>query len=101
MLILLLSSDPTKIRSLSRPERQVHDFALMKLQTLGPTYVDHFKTVLANFPEFKSRLEAALRQSQSAQTSKTQQTNQQKATKDTTGNEPSIKLTTDFKAFVQ
>uniref|UniRef100_A0A914XTE3 HEAT repeat-containing protein 5B n=1 Tax=Plectus sambesii TaxID=2011161 RepID=A0A914XTE3_9BILA len=106
MLALFLCESPaTNYRSLSAAEKRMHDFALARLNVIGPAHPDHFKRVLAAFPDTKARLEAAIRYSAGVQTQQQQQmTNAaRKATalQNATAHEPTIKLKMDFSAFTK
>ncbi|VDM97337.1 unnamed protein product [Thelazia callipaeda] len=51
-----LCEDPaTRYRRLTVPERKLHDFALNRLNAIGPCYAKEFKKVLFSFPELKSK----------------------------------------------
>ena len=74
--------------------RQLHNYALGRLQKIGPQYPQEFRAVLANKPELRLKLEAALRgQHETAP-------KVDSASSNTSNRQPTIKLKTDFSNFV-
>uniref|UniRef100_A0A183DZY7 DUF4042 domain-containing protein n=1 Tax=Gongylonema pulchrum TaxID=637853 RepID=A0A183DZY7_9BILA len=51
----------THYRHLSAPARRLHDYALHRLNAIGPTHPKEFKRVLHSFPALKLKIEASIR----------------------------------------
>jgi len=84
--------------------RQLHEYALQRLNVLGPNYVNDFKIILSQFPDLKSRLERAVRSQhhQSANALSAASMGAGRGGKQgQASQQPTIKLTTDFSNFVR
>uniref|UniRef100_A0A1B6GMZ3 HEAT repeat-containing protein 5A n=1 Tax=Cuerna arida TaxID=1464854 RepID=A0A1B6GMZ3_9HEMI len=73
----------------------LHEHCLQVLKQIGPQYPQEFKTIMAQSTNLRTRLESAIRHSQSHKPLPTQRAALQKSTNST----PTIKLKTDFRNF--
>lgn len=88
--------------------RQLHDYALQRLNVLGPHYPSDFRSILTQLPEVKARLERAVR-SQHQQTASAAaaaasagaRSGAKQGSAAGAAAQPTIKLTTDFSNFVR
>ncbi|XP_045624859.2 LOW QUALITY PROTEIN: HEAT repeat-containing protein 5B [Procambarus clarkii] len=85
--------DTNRLSSVNQPTRQVHQYALARLQKIGPQYPQEFRTVLTSKPELRLRLESALRGQQEARNKVDSSMVQDSI------HQPTIKLKTDFSNF--
>ncbi|XP_013165823.1 PREDICTED: HEAT repeat-containing protein 5B [Papilio xuthus] len=76
-------------------ERTLHDFALHWLMRVGPKYPQEFKTMMQQSPELRSKLESAVKASQSARAHRTPP----RPVFDSRPARPTIQLKTDFSDF--
>ncbi|XP_054269957.1 HEAT repeat-containing protein 5B-like isoform X2 [Macrosteles quadrilineatus] len=74
----------------------LHEHCLQMLKQIGPQYPQEFKSIMAQSANLRTRLETAIRNSQ---TQKQSQTTQRTATQKTNITTPTIKLKTDFRNF--
>ncbi|MPC13265.1 HEAT repeat-containing protein 5B [Portunus trituberculatus] len=86
--------DTNRLSSVNQPTRQLHQYALGRLQKIGPQYPQEFRTVLTSKPELRLRLEGALKGQQEAK-SKVDASLAQ----DSVQHQPTIKLKRDFSNF--
>ncbi|RZF35276.1 hypothetical protein LSTR_LSTR014265 [Laodelphax striatellus] len=75
--------------------RSLHEQALQVLMKIGPQYPQEFKALISQSSEMRTRLEAAIRNSQQQQRAKAELT----TTKPVASAVPTIKLKTDFRNF--
>ncbi|CAG9536111.1 unnamed protein product [Cercopithifilaria johnstoni] len=105
LLGTFLCEDPvTYYRQLPASTRKLHDYALNRLNVVGPSHPEEFKKVLLSFPALKSKIEGSIRY-QNNRTAAAQQTQR------VTGagkceqiplpvpKSAAIKLKVDFRAF--
>ncbi len=99
MLVSFLIESPTN--STTTGSRSLHEQALQKLIKLGPQYPSHFRTVMHNMPQIKSRLEAAVKHQQEASKAASSKAAAQSkvANAQAQPSQPSIKLKMDFSNF--
>ncbi|KPJ17934.1 HEAT repeat-containing protein 5B [Papilio machaon] len=76
-------------------ERTLHDFALNWLMRVGPKYPQEFKTMMQQSPELRSKLEGAVKASQSARAGRTPP----RPVFESRPARPTIQLKTDFSDF--
>lgn len=85
--------------------KQLHEYALSRLNKLGPAYPDEFKILLTRSPTLKVRLENAVRACQQQQMTSRMNAkgkNSNRAANSTQpANQPAIKLTMDFSSFIK
>ncbi|XP_047496501.1 HEAT repeat-containing protein 5B-like isoform X1 [Penaeus chinensis] len=86
--------DTNRLSSVSQHTRQLHQYALSRLQKIGPQYPQEFRAVLTSKPELRLRLESAVRSQQEARSKA-----DNNASQDTMHHQPTIKLKTDFSNF--
>uniref|UniRef100_A0A915Q4W5 HEAT repeat-containing protein 5B n=1 Tax=Setaria digitata TaxID=48799 RepID=A0A915Q4W5_9BILA len=104
LLGTLLCEDPiTSYRQMSASSRKLHDYALSRLNAIGPSHPEEFKKVLSSFPDLKSRIEGSIRH-QTNRTVAVQQiqraTSAGKCEQIPISKKPAaIKLKMDFRAF--
>uniref|UniRef100_F1KQ33 HEAT repeat-containing protein 5B n=1 Tax=Ascaris suum TaxID=6253 RepID=F1KQ33_ASCSU len=102
-----LCDDPqSQYRHLKPTVRRLHDYAILRLNLIGPVYADAFRKVLHSFPQLKQRIEAAIRYqaSRSASAQQAQRAAAIAAAKSERMNvapptQPAIQLKMDFSAF--
>nr|XP_055377450.1 HEAT repeat-containing protein 5B isoform X2 [Condylostylus longicornis] len=97
-------SDPTKLKTLSKPIRQLHDQSLGWLMKIGPKYPQQFKSLIGQTPELRIKLETAIRHNQQFTTNLNNRNNndgQNSGTRQPSNLQlkPTIKLKTDFSNF--
>lgn len=93
-LMVGVLQDTNRLSSVNQPTRQLHQYALGRLQKIGPQYPQEFRCVLTTRPELRLRLESALKGQQEAK-SKVDASLAQ----DSVQHQPTIKLKTDFSNF--
>ncbi|KAM8704571.1 hypothetical protein ACLKA7_009082 [Drosophila subpalustris] len=92
-------ADPSKLRTLPKYQRQLHEQALQWLLKIGPKYPQEFKALMSQKPELRQKLEAAIRnQQQSINLAQKASEAQRKGLLAKPQN-PTIKLKTDFSNF--
>lgn len=100
-LLINYLAEPTKLRTLPKFQRQLHENSLQSLMKIGPKYPQEFKTLMSQSIELRQKLEIAIRNNQQAN-------NVNKANDVQNGNrpgsggnhhKPTIKLKTDFSNF--
>lgn len=95
-------AEPSKLRTLPKYQRQLHEQALKWLMKIGPKYPQEFKTLMSQSAELRQKLEVAVRCQQQA-ANRIQQVSQQRGSANIGGPEkqqkPTIKLKKDFSNF--
>ncbi|KAB7498931.1 HEAT repeat-containing protein 5B [Armadillidium nasatum] len=86
--------DTGKLKENGSIKEKLHNYALSRLQKLGPEYPQEFRIVLTSKPELRVRLEMALKFQQEKQRKAEHATNIP-----TAPHNPTIKLKTDFSNF--
>lgn len=86
--------DSNRLSSVNPPTRQLHQYALARLQKIGPQYPQEFRAVLTAKPDLRLRLESAVRGQQEARNKI-----ENPMTQDSQQHQPTIKLKTDFSNF--
>ncbi|KAK7086919.1 HEAT repeat-containing protein 5B [Halocaridina rubra] len=86
--------DSNRLSSVNPPTRQLHQYALARLQKIGPQYPQEFRAVLTAKPELRLRLESAVRGQQEARNKI-----ENPMAQDSQQHQPTIKLKTDFSNF--
>lgn len=102
-VLIAFLCDPTKLRSLTKYQRQLHDQSLQWLMKIGPKYPQEFKNLMGQSNDLRQRLEISIRHNQQ-QKSSSVSTNMAESFN---GNEktgvlnqkPTITLKTDFSNF--
>ncbi|VDM38431.1 unnamed protein product [Toxocara canis] len=102
-----LCDDPqSQYRQLNPAIRRLHDYAILRLNLIGPAHPDAFRKVLHTFPALKQRIEASIRYqaSRSASAQQAQRAAALAAAKSERLSvappaQPAIKLKMDFSAF--
>lgn len=97
LLMKFVEIDAALVKS-SKPIRLLCEQTLQRLTRIGTVYPEEFKQILAARPDFRNRLETALR-SAPAVVKKSIPTSAGAAGAPTA--QPSIKLTMDFSAFAK
>ncbi|XP_065165699.1 HEAT repeat-containing protein 5B isoform X3 [Atheta coriaria] len=87
--------DGQVLRSSGKYSLKLHESSLQWLMKIGPKYPQEFKKLMSQSPNLRTRLEAAVRSSQSVQ----QKTRTEASIKPQAAQAPSIKLKTDFSNF--
>lgn len=93
-------SEPTKLRTLPKYQRQLHEQSLQWLMKIGPKYPQEFKTLMGQSLELRQKLEAAIRnQQQSINIANKANELQSRNGQASKQQKPTIKLKTDFSNF--
>ncbi|XP_033164377.1 HEAT repeat-containing protein 5B isoform X2 [Drosophila mauritiana] len=91
-------AEPSRLRTLPKYQRQLHDQALQWLLKIGPKYPQEFKTLMGQTPELRQKLEAAIR-SQQQSINIAQKASEAQRNLLAKPQKPTIKLKTDFSNF--
>lgn len=101
-VLIAFLCDPTKLRSLTKYQRQLHDQSLQWLMRIGPKYPQEFKNLMSQSNDLRQRLEISIRHNQqqkssmnAANTSAVSFNNNEK----NGSQKPTITLKTDFSNF--
>lgn len=92
-------ADPNKVRTLPKYQRQLHEQALQWLLKIGPKYPQEFKALMAQKPELRFKLEAAIRNQQQSINLAQKASEAQRNGLLAKPQKPTIKLKTDFSNF--
>ncbi|VDK20176.1 unnamed protein product [Anisakis simplex] len=101
----LCDDPPTQYRQLTPTLRRLHDYAILRLNLIGPAHPDAFKKVLHTFPALKQRIESSIRYQASRSVTAQQAAQRAMAAAKierinaVQSTQPAIKLTMDFSAF--
>ncbi|KAK3872016.1 hypothetical protein Pcinc_014808 [Petrolisthes cinctipes] len=85
--------DTNRLSSVSQHTRQLHQYALARLQKIGPQYPQEFRSVLSNKADLRVKLESALKGQQKAKSKV------DSSIPNLVHHQPTIKLKTDFSNF--
>ncbi|KAH8419160.1 hypothetical protein KR222_006942, partial [Zaprionus bogoriensis] len=92
-------ADPSKVRTLPKYQRQLHEQALQWLLKVGPKYPQEFKALMCQKPELRHKLEAAIRSQQQSISLAQKASEAQRSGLLAKPQKPTIKLKTDFSNF--
>ncbi|KAH8313879.1 hypothetical protein KR067_013388, partial [Drosophila pandora] len=92
-------SEPSRLRTLPKYQRQLHDQALQWLLKIGPKYPKEFKALMGQTPELRQKLEAAIRSQQQSINIAQKASEAQRSGLLAKPQKPTIKLKTDFSNF--
>ncbi|XP_032307288.1 HEAT repeat-containing protein 5B isoform X3 [Drosophila ananassae] len=92
-------SEPCRLRTLPKYQRQLHDQALQWLLKIGPKYPKEFKALMGQTPELRQKLEAAIRSQQQSINIAQKASEAQRSGLLAKPQKPTIKLKTDFSNF--
>ncbi|KAH8294799.1 hypothetical protein KR018_003155, partial [Drosophila ironensis] len=92
-------AEPSRLRTLPKYQRQLHDQALQWLLKIGPKYPKEFKGLMGQTPELRQKLEAAIRSQQQSINIAQKATEAQRSGLLAKPQKPTIKLKTDFSNF--
>ncbi|XP_017846517.1 HEAT repeat-containing protein 5B isoform X2 [Drosophila busckii] len=92
-------ADASKLRSLPKYQRQLHEQSLQWLLKIGPKYPQEFKTLVGQKPELRQKLEGAIRNQQQSINMAQKASEAQRNGNLAKPQKPSIKLKTDFSNF--
>ncbi|OZC08270.1 hypothetical protein X798_04749 [Onchocerca flexuosa] len=99
LLGTFLCEDPaTYYRQLPVSARKLHDYALNRLNVIGPSHLEEFKKVLLSFPALKSKIEGSIRHA-AQQTQRTTGLGKCEQMLLPVPKSAAIKLKVDFRAF--
>ncbi|KAH8281039.1 hypothetical protein KR054_007842, partial [Drosophila jambulina] len=91
-------AEPSKLRTLPKYQKQLHDQALQWLLKIGPKHPQEFKALMGQTPELRQKLEAAIR-SQQQSINIAQKATEAQRNLLAKPQKPTIKLKTDFSNF--
>ncbi|XP_034114352.2 HEAT repeat-containing protein 5B isoform X2 [Drosophila albomicans] len=92
-------ADLSKLRTLPKYQRQLHEHALQWLLKIGPKYPQEFKALMCQKPELRQKLEAAIRNQQQSINLAQKANEAQRNGLLAKPQKPTIKLKTDFSNF--
>ncbi|XP_017090385.2 HEAT repeat-containing protein 5B isoform X3 [Drosophila bipectinata] len=92
-------AEPSRLRTLPKYQRQLHDQALQWLLKIGPKYPKEFKALMGQTPELRQKLEAAIRSQQQSINIAQKASEAQRSGLLAKPQKPTIKLKTDFSNF--
>lgn len=92
-------AEPSKVRTLPKYQRQLHEQALQWLLKIGPKYPQEFKALMGQKPELRFKLEAAIRNQQQSINLAQKASEAQRNGLLAKPQKPTIKLKTDFSNF--
>ncbi|VDK74235.1 unnamed protein product [Litomosoides sigmodontis] len=102
LLSTFLCEDPfTHYRQMPTSTRKLHDYALNRLNVVGPSHPEEFKKVLMSFPALKSKIEESIRYQNSriASAQQTQRITSAQCEQIPVSKSTAIKLKVDFRSF--
>ncbi|XP_070142807.1 HEAT repeat-containing protein 5B isoform X1 [Drosophila kikkawai] len=91
-------AEPSRLRTLPKYQKQLHDQALQWLLKIGPKHPQEFKALMGQTPELRQKLEAAIR-SQQQSINIAQKATEAQRNLLAKPQKPTIKLKTDFSNF--
>ncbi|EDW59780.2 uncharacterized protein Dvir_GJ10094 [Drosophila virilis] len=92
-------AEPSKLRTLPKYQRQLHEQSLNWLLKIGPKYPQEFKALMCQKPELRQKLEAAIRNQQQSINLAQKASEAQRSGLLAKPQKPTIKLKTDFSNF--
>ncbi|XP_067647134.1 HEAT repeat-containing protein 5B isoform X3 [Eurosta solidaginis] len=92
-------AEPTKLRTLPKCQRQLHEQSLQWLMKIGPKYPQEFKTLMGQTLELRQKLETAIRNQQQSINIANKANELQARGGMMKPQKPTIKLKTDFSNF--
>ncbi|XP_034488397.1 HEAT repeat-containing protein 5B isoform X2 [Drosophila innubila] len=92
-------ADPSRLRTLPKYQRQLHEQALQWLLKIGPKYPQEFKALMCQKPELRQKLESAIRNQQQSINLAQKASEAQRNGLLAKPQKPTIKLKTDFSNF--
>ncbi|EDV91239.1 HEAT repeat-containing protein 5B isoform X2 [Drosophila grimshawi] len=98
-VLIAYLAEPSKLRTLPKYQRQLHEQALHWLLKIGPKYPQEFKALMCQKPELRQKLEAAIRSQQQSINLAQKASEAQRNGLLSKPQKPTIKLKTDFSNF--
>ncbi|XP_037954233.1 HEAT repeat-containing protein 5B isoform X3 [Teleopsis dalmanni] len=92
-------AEPSKLRTLPKYQRQLHEQSLQWLMKIGPKYPQEFKTLMGQTQELRQKLEVAIRNQQHTINIANKVNDNRSAGAAQKPQKPTIKLKTDFSNF--
>lgn len=100
-VLIAFLSDPSKLRALTKYQRQLHDQSLQWLIRIGPKYPEEFKNLMSQSNDLRQRLEISIRHNQQANNNSinTNESFHDNGKDGGLNQKPTITLKTDFSNF--